>query len=307
MNIQLLKDLVVSKTARPMLVLSKYSPQIMLTVGVAGVVVSTVMACKATLKAEDILNDHQDNLIKVKSVKEQNLANYTQEDYQKDITTVYARSAVEFVKLYGPAVSLSLLSLGLIVGSHGIMQKRNTAVMAAYSLVANSFKQYRKRVVEAAGEGKDHEYRYGLKKEKITIQETDESGNSKSVKIEVNSLGKEDGEGLYSRYFSRDTSTQYNGIPGYDALFLQGQENYANDLLRVRGHVFLNEVYSMLGMEHTTAGALAGWIKDPMDGDGYISFGIFDPENNNYRGFMSGHLDKILLDFNVDGIIYDLI
>ena len=88
-------------------------------------------------------------------------------------------------------------------------------------------------------------------------------------------------------------------------MFLNGQQNFANDLLQARGHVFLNEVYDMLGIPRSQAGAVVGWVKE--FGDGYVDFGIFDGKTSQARSFVNGEERNILLDFNVAGVIYDLI
>lgn len=89
-------------------------------------------------------------------------------------------------------------------------------------------------------------------------------------------------------------------------------QNQMNDKLKARGHVFLNEVYDALGFDRSEAGRLVGWVwnKDntAMEaGDGYIDFSIFDGSDYAKRAFVNGDERFILLDFNIDGMIYDLI
>jgi hypothetical protein len=79
-------------------------------------------------------------------------------------------------------------------------------------------------------------------------------------------------------------------------MFLKCQENYANDLLRRRGHVLLNEVYDTLGLDQNPAGAVVGWVMNG-DGDNRI---VFEIQTSTNDGCM-------LLDFNVDGVIFDKI
>lgn len=109
----------------------------------------------------------------------------------------------------------------------------------------------------------------------------------------------------YSEYF--DSNSKYwTKDPAFNKLFLVSQREYANDLLRNRGHIFLNEVYDMLGLPRTEAGAIVGWIYEENNpvGDNYIDFGLADGCN---EGFMNGYRNEALLDFNVDGAIFDRI
>lgn len=301
------KRLLVQKTGRPLAILSKYSPQILLGVGVVGVVTSTVLACKATLKVSEIVDEAHDNLTKIEETKLEGLDNYTEEDALKDKVIVYTQSAVAVGKLYLPAVAVGLISIGMIVKSHHILNKRNLAVMAAYKVVSETFEAYRGRVVEELGVEKDRQFRYGIVKETSTQEVVGEDGKKRKVKSEKNIImGLATSE--YAKFFD-PISPQWRKIPEYNLMFLRSQEKYANDLLNIRGHVFLNEIYDLLGIPRTQPGAVVGWVlnNERDGGDGYISFGIYDLDDPNKRAFVNGYEDAILLDFNVDGLIVDLI
>ena len=89
--------------------------------------------------------------------------------------------------------------------------------------------------------------------------------------------------------------------------FLKCQEEYATTKLKAKGHLFLNEVYDMLGLARSKEGQVVGWIydKDNPVGDNYVDFGL---EELYDRGvFDDDSTDLILLDFNVDGMIWDKI
>ena len=92
-------------------------------------------------------------------------------------------------------------------------------------------------------------------------------------------------------------------------MYLRHQQNYANELLRSRGYVFLNDVYDMLGIRRTKAGQIVGWVYDEKNPniDNYIDFGIYNVHYEGARDFVNGFECSILLDFNVDGPIIDLI
>lgn len=91
--------------------------------------------------------------------------------------------------------------------------------------------------------------------------------------------------------------------------FLKNQQNYCNDLLKTKGHLFLNEVYDILGMLETEAGKVVGWVYDEKNpiGDNFVDFGIFDMNDERNFDFINGYENTAILDFNVDGNILDYI
>ncbi len=300
---------VISKVAgRGGLVVKKYSPEILMVTGVVGVVASTVLACKATLKVEEVVGDADDQIDKIHDVHDgvyelKEGQTYSEEDYKRDLVIAYVQKGMGIIKLYGPAVSLGIASIGCIVGSHHIMSKRNIALVAAYKATEEAFQQYRKRVIEEYGEDKDHQLKFGTTKEIVTEVVKGEDGKDKKVKktIEKNDPNM---HSQYARFFD-ESSTQWSKTPEYNLVFLKCQQNFMNDLLNTRGHVFLNEVYDALGLPRSQAGAVVGWVKG--QGDGYIDFGMYNPDSEKARDFVNGYERSILLDFNVDGVIYDLI
>lgn len=305
--------------------LKKHSPEIMLVAGVAGTVVSAVMACKATTKVNKILEETKTEVnqvhvvldteeLRYEEVKQENgdlvkVEKYTEEDSKKDLAIIYFRSGLKFAKLYGPSILLGAVSITSILASHNIMRKRNVALAAAYTAVDKSFKGYRSRVIERFGEQLDKELRYNVKAKEIETTVTDENGEEKVVKEVVQVATPSDH--LYSDY----AKCYDNGCTGWtknaemNLMFLRRQQDWANERLKARGYLFLNEVYEALGIPKTKAGQIVGWIYDPKnpDIDNYVDFGIYDLHNEQARDFVNGYERSIWLDFNVDGNILDLI
>lgn len=286
----------------------KYSPEILVVTGVIGTVTATVMACKATVKAGDILEEHNDQIEKINEVVEMDRDDYTEEDHKKDTTIVYTQTAVKFVKLYAPAFIVGTLSITGILAGHNITRKRNIALAAAYATVDKGFKEYRNRVVERFGKELDHELRYNIKAKEFEKTVIDEKTGEEKVEKEIVSVV--DDPNLYSDYakFYDDGCKGWTKDPEANFTFLKCQMNYANDILKSRGYLFLNEVYDMLGIPRTKAGQVVGWIYDEKQpiGDNFVDFGIFDEHREKVREFVNGHERTILLDFNVDGNILDL-
>jgi hypothetical protein len=284
---------VTQKIGRQILLGRKHSPTILFAGGVVGAVASTVMACRATLKLDEVLKETRNQIEDVKTL---NHGNYSDHDRRQDLTVLYVRGTVKVVKLYSPAIAIGALSIAALTGSHNILTKRNAGLTAAYAALEKGFKEYRQRVIDEFGEDKDCEFRYGAEPHEIE----DKKGNKKTVKR----VGP-GGNSIYARFFDQ-LCPDWSPTPEYNMMFLKAQQNYANDLLRARGHIFLNEIYDMIGVERSKAGAVVGWVLDK-PGDGFVDFGIFDKNNPRARDFVNGREGAILLDFNVDGIIYDKI
>lgn len=290
--------------------LKKHSPEILVVTGVVGTVASAVMACKATTKIDEVLAETKENVEKTKDYVEKKgfSEQYTEEDYKKDLTIFYAKGGLELVKLYAPSVALGALSITAILSGHNVLRKRNVALAAAYATVEKGFKEYRGRVVERFGEELDRELKYNIKAKEVEETTVDEkTGEEKVTKKTVN-VADPNNYSTYARFFD-DGCTGWTKDPEYNLMFLKNQQRYANDLLKSRGHLFLNEVYDMLGIPRTKAGQVVGWIYDEEypNGDNFVDFGIYDLYNEKARDFVNGYERTILLDFNVDGDIMNLI
>ena len=289
----------------------KHRNEILMVAGVVGTVASTVLACKATLKVNEVLEEKKNTIDAIHTCLENETIEYTEEDSKKDLTILYAQTGIKLVKLYAPAVVLGALSITSIVAGHRILKKRNLALAAAYAVVDKGFKDYRKRVVERFGEELDKELRYNLKAKEIEEVVKDKDGNEKVEKKVVNIVDSENplnGVSEYAKFFD-EVSTNWSKDPEYNLMFLRRQQDWANEKLKATGYLFLNEVYDMLGIPRTQAGQVVGWIYDKKNpnGDNYVDFGIYDVHSEAKRGFVNGVERSILLDFNVDGVIYDKI
>ena len=286
----------------------KHSPEILAGVGVVGVVASTVMACKATMKLNDILEESKETRDKIREVESNPRyeEQYSHEDAKKDLVINYTQTAMKVAKLYAPAVILGSASLGCLLASNDILRKRNAALSAAYMTVDKSFKEYRQRVVDRFGEEVEKEIRYNIKAEEVTSTVVAEDGSETTVTETIKTMDPN----LYSDYakFFDEASPYWQKDPEYNLMFLKSQQQYATDLLRARGRLFLNEVYDMLGIDKTKAGQIVGWVYNPENpiGDNFVDFGIFDMSKERVRAFVNGYEPNILLDFNVDGNIWDL-
>lgn len=270
----------------------QHSPVALFGAGVVGMVSTVVVASKATLKLEAILDDTNEKLEMVKTMQHDD---YSDKDRARDKVVVYTQTIINIGKLYAPAIGLGILSIGFLSGSHHILTRRNAALGAAYAGVEKALRDYRGRVSDEIGE--EREARLWQPTEKVDV--VDESGKKSKVEVPT-----ERGGSPYKVLYD-ETNHNWQRADEYNQFFIQAQQNYANDLLRAKGHVFLNDVHDMLGLPRTKAGQIVGWVLNG-DGDNYIDFGIFNNLEEGMR-FASGNERSIWLDFNVDGPVLDLL
>lgn len=274
---------------RTSLVLSKYAPTILTVAGTAGFVGTTVLASKATLKLEETVAEEASLLVKVHEAQED--GKLSDKDAAHDKVVLYTRMATKLGKLYAPALILGAASIAALATGHGIMLKRNASLAAAYAAVDQAFKSYKKKVEAKFGREAVLEAVSVPTEELVVDGETTES------------VLKYGDTSPYGVIFD-ETNHNWSADEDLSVLHLKCQQQYANDILQTRGHIFLNEVYKMLGFPHTPAGAITGWVKG--NGDNFVDFnihdGLFEGEDANGR-----LVTKWALDFNVDGIMYDKI
>lgn len=306
------KNAVVEKTSRTLckagLKLKKHSPEILVVGGVVGLVASGVMACKATTKLSAILDDSKEQIElfdKVAANPEMVNEEYTVEDAEKDKKIVKVQTAVKVAKLYAPAVAVGAVSIVAIFASNNIMRKRNVALGAAYATVDQAFKDYRNRVVDRFGEELDKELRYNLKTKEIKETVEDENGKKKTVKRNIKYMDSPMPSEFAVIY--DDGCAGWTKDPEDNKFFLIQQQRYANERLKRRGYLSLNEVYELLGFPSTKAGQVVGWLydcKDPnYEGDNFVDFGLYNVDCEPNRDFVNGYERNIILDFNVAPII----
>lgn len=272
------------------LVLSKHAPTILTAAGTAGFIGTTILASKATLKVEETIAEEAALLVKVHEAHE--AGKLEDNDALHDKVVLYTRMTTKLAKLYAPALILGAASIVSLATGHGIMLKRNASLAAAYAAVDQAFKSYKKKV----------ESKFGKEAVLDALVSTTEEDLTKD-EMTLEAITAVDGVSPYGVIFD-SSNNNWSADEDLSMLHLKCQQQYANDILQTRGHIFLNEVYKMLGFPHTPAGAVTGWVKG--HGDDFIDFNIFDGmfegEDENGRT-----VTKWALDFNVDGVMWDKI
>lgn len=294
-----LPNVVTAKVGRQILLTQKHSPTLMLAAGTVGFVATAVLASRATLKMDAILKEAEENKAKIAKAEAEHPDKYTEEDAKNDLKLSRIKLAVEVAKAYAPTVIVGGVTLGLFIGAHLVLTKRLAGVTAAYAAVDKAFKQYRQRVIADLGEDKDQEYRYDLVDTEIAVEDEHGVTTKPAKKVGPNGMS------MYAALFD-STNVNWKSDWSYNQTFLAAQQTWANNKLKADGHIFLNDVRRMLGLEDTREGAVVGWI-DGGDGDDTVIFNIFGPDRVMGDMFVQGTEKSVWIDFNVDGVIWDKI
>ena len=298
--------------------MDKNKPEIMLVTGLVGVIGATVLACRATLKAKDIVEEHNERLEEIQEktvsvVEGDEVVETLPAETKKEIRNVYLKTSIKLAKTYAPAIAVETAAFALLIKSNSVQRERLAGLTAAYITVDQAFKKYRQAVIDELGEEKDLEFKTGLKKQKkIDAIIEDENGNETIKKEEGLVLPNGQYVSEYAKFFD-ESCPDWTKSPENNLHFLMLQQAAANEKLKIQGHLFLNEVYDMLGIPRTKAGAVVGWLyRDPESSNlvtnNFVDFGIHDMWACKRRAdFVNGYERSILLDFNVDGCIYNYI
>lgn len=295
----------------------EHSPEICLGVGIASMVAATVFACKETIKAKKVVEDAKDDMETIAKTEEtgttyddnNNPIEYTHEDSIKDRAIVCVRTSVELAKAYGPAIILTTVGIISLLKGHDILKKRNLALIAAYKSISEAYKKYQNRVKELIGETAAKELKYNVKTED-TIVETGKKNKDGTPKTKKEKKYIINNDALdfspYARFYDEGCKSWTND-PEYNLTWLRSVQKWCNDRLQLERTLTLNDIYDELGIPRTKAGQVVGWSLDNPKSDGYIDFGIYNMAYTPNRDFVNGYEPVILLDFNVDGSIWDYI
>lgn len=302
------KDKALSILRKTAFVAKKHSPEILTGVGVVAGVAATGFAIYGTFKMDDVLEKHEANMKKIEKAKwvaendpDKDIS-YTEEDIKRDTIMVYSKTVMGVIGVYMPTIVCTVVSTVSILSAHNILSKRNAAIMSAFAVVSEKFKDYRGRVIEEFGEAKDQEFYRGLKEVK--------SKNEKGKTVTKREPIEDEAQG-YSRYFDEFSPFWDDHNPGMNVAMLRSHIQTANYKLQRDGHLLLNDVYRMFGLEDTPEGCVVGWILDKDHPSTTVDFGVYGGATDDPWDFESdrpwdGEIG-ILLTFNPTGIIYDKI
>lgn len=297
----------ITKSLGPMMSKAKFmlnakKPQILMSCGIVAAGASTVLACKATVKAIDVKKDADEKIDICNELIEhpENVvegAEYTQEDHDTDVKNIKIKTGVAFAKLYAPAIVAGAVALACTLGSHGIMMRRCSALTAVATASKQALDRSKEEVAKRYGEDEANDIFNGI--EEVVSQETITTKKGKTKTIEKKSKQvNPDKMSPYSRIFD-ETNINWVNDPSHNFVFLKHIQNWANDVLESRGYIYLNDIYKELGCDLSTAGQVLGWFKDP-DNPRKIDFGIYVNDDIRKQEFLNGNEPSIILTFNVD-------
>ena len=276
--------------------LQQVSPTLMTVGGIAALLAAGVMAVKATPRMDAVAEDLAADL----SDYNEDLHRMSEDEKITRKVETYTRAGIGTLKVYGLPLALAAVGTASILYSHGMMKKRNAALVAAYGILERSFQAYRDRVKESFGEETDDQLYRGH-----TLKVDHVDHDAKTFSVSPVKPGAPTPTSEYAVEFGPQNKHWNPTLPDYNLVFLRAQQKYANDKLNAYGHVLLNDIYDAIGVPRTAAGCVVGWVKDGPDG--FIDFGLPEAgsaEESDYFYFYDGQ-GPIYLDFNVDGVVYD--
>lgn len=285
--------------------ISKHAPTILSVTASAGVIATGYLAWKAGTRFEDVEGRDWDRR------KEclRNADTIPDEDVPKIERKNRILFILDTVRTVAPAAIVGAATITMIYFSNSISKKRLAAMGAAYATLQTAFDGYKRTMVEALGKESVEKI---LKPKLPNVGKSAEeilSSDNKSDAANVSDAVVNSLKALspYARIIAEESSTCWDPNEDYTSQNLAAVQLWANRRLERKGHLFLNEVFDQLGLSRTREGAVVGWLKNG-EGDNYVSFGDFDASIYRVPSDDYTRVDSnFIVDFNVDGVIWDRI
>ena len=285
--------------------IKKFSPEILIGGGILAIATGTVLACVATSKNKEIIDNAE---AKIEDIKDDATIDQLDED------EAHALIRKEKVKMVGRiitnyAVPAACITSGIamILWSHGIMKKRQAMLLTAYNTLDAAFKKYRERVLaDEDGENKDHRYLLG------DDYPREDDGDRVMTDDEITDTNKRGRQlmylnspyGPYTFEFGRTTSMKWSPDSLSNLNTIRSAEEWGNRQLEIKGHLFLNDILDYIGLDKVPWGQLVGWVRGSERGDNFVR--ILAAEDRRAIELDDDCWKKpIFLEFNCDGAIWE--
>jgi Family of unknown function (DUF6353) len=280
------------------LALKAHAPTIMVTGGVVAMGAGSVVACKKTLKVEEVLEKHTTDLERIREGQSLKLDSYTQDDARNDRLKVYTRASWDLTKLYAVPGVLFVGGALTVFAGHRLLLRRNATLAVAFTAVFEAFEKYRERVRAEQGSDFDQAMLTGY-----TVKEViDDDGKVRA--IATRDWDNMDEIDPYNRVFGQGESREWVHDLSINRMYVTTQQKFAQRLLNNRGYLWLSEVYESLGFEVNDIARVTGWkvriLPDGTKDIPVVDFGLDKPHPDDWKYSQ----DKaIYLDFNCQGLI----
>lgn len=296
------------------LFLKAHAPEIMVGGGVAGFVVTVISACKATGKAHEILEAKEEALTANDRCYQEKTLNAG--EYEENAKIINRNAKWALIKAYTPTATGLAVSVILVLGGYRMINGRLVKTAAAYKILEDGFGRYRENVRDEFGEETDWRMLNSIRPERLEAAEKEREANREAEadrkrKKRNREKRRTAHQEVYSKFFDQYSDRwRRSWTPEQVWEYLRQKQREANDMLSIRKHIFLNEVYDLLGLDRTEEGAVVGWILTKNNPDSHVDFGLDSMPDEARRKFLSAERNediKIWLHFNPDGLIYNLI
>lgn len=221
---------------------SRHSPEILTGIGIAGMITTTVLAVKATSKAEKLIELERER-------QNRELADEAYTNGYESYSQIGKLKPVDVVKVtwkcYLPAAISCATSVACLIGASSVNAKRNAALAAAYNLSATALSEYKEKVVETIGEKKEH-----VVKDKVAEEHIKKNPVSKNEVIVTKAGNTLCFDAISGRYFKSDIDK------------IKKAENELNKRMLSDMYISLNEFFDELGLDHISIGDELGWNLD---------------------------------------------
>lgn len=292
---------------KTLLKVRKISPELLIAGGIVCGVAAVVTAVVATRKADadDQLQDIERDLEGVEAELKKEDDKEIKKDLRRDALNLWVKKAGRYLRLYAIPIGLTVLSIGLTLGSHGVLKSRYLGVAAAYTALDDSFKGYRNRIRDIAGEEAEARFYNGT--DDLEIKTVNEEGKKEKKVVQKRREGLVKDDSCYEFDFNKSTAPFMATTDlAHNYMVLRQVQEWANDKLHAQGYLFLNDILNELSIDPTPAGQLVGWVLDG-EGDGFVDFGISEYYDEDISDVMNGEEPNVHLNFNCDGIVFQKI
>lgn len=204
--------------------ISRRSPEILIGLGITGMISTTVLAVKATPKALMLIEEKK------------------RDEYLTELTPI--ETVKTTWKCYIPAAASGVFSIACIVGACSVHNKRVASLATAYKISERALTEYKSKVIETIGEKKEKSIREDIAKDRI-----DRNPVSRSEVIITEKGNTLCYDAISGRYFKSDIEKIRRIVNELNRKMTVGMEMY----------ISLNEFYREIGIETTSIGDELGW------------------------------------------------